>query len=482
MAAVRNRGTAGKTLPSEELSSCCKKASVVRSLSKSASSFHLLYCRQFHKPGDSLLSQPGVCISLKGFTNFIVVLMILFNFRLAAYNISRSYRYLEIVKWPLYILADTASIPPFLAAVYLLVATCISLQAEKLLAAGTVGEKTFLAMVVTNVAMLLVVPPVLLLPVRTNLPASLACIWMTIVVWLKLVSYHMVNSWSRRNGRCEQKTGSEQVATEKQGATCQYTNGATSNGDTAKPVVYPNNLNAADIWYFMFAPTLCYELNFPQRPKIRKIFLFRRTVELIALPLLVCLLLNQWGRPIMGMVVKAYKEKDMWELFKAYIDMVVWNTVCWIIMSFWLFHTCLNWLGELLRFADRNFYRDWWNADSVKSFWNRWNLPVHNWCSRHIYAPLVAAGVPKSFAQLAVFAVSAFFHEYVMSVPLKGLYGWAFIGMAMQLPLFYLYDNVIHERYPNAGNAIILVLFIFAMPAVIVMYYCEYYCILMGHR
>lgn len=36
------------------------------------------------------------------------------------------------------------------------------------------------------------------------------------------------------------------------------------------------------MFYFLFAPTLCYELNFPRSPKINRIFLLRRVVETVS--------------------------------------------------------------------------------------------------------------------------------------------------------------------------------------------------------
>lgn len=46
---------------------------------------------------------------------------------------------------------------------------------------------------------------------------------------------------------------------------------------------YPDNLTLYDLYYFMFAPTLCYELNFPRTFTIRKRFLLKRTLELVSL-------------------------------------------------------------------------------------------------------------------------------------------------------------------------------------------------------
>ena len=40
-------------------------------------------------------------------------------------------------------------------------------------------------------------------------------------------------------------------------------------------------LFCVDLYYFVFTPTLCYELNFPRSPKIRMSFLLRRLLEMV---------------------------------------------------------------------------------------------------------------------------------------------------------------------------------------------------------
>lgn len=42
-------------------------------------------------------------------------------------------------------------------------------------------------------------------------------------------------------------------------------------------VQYPDNLTLPDLYYFLAAPTLCYELNFPRSQRIRK----RSVVQLL---------------------------------------------------------------------------------------------------------------------------------------------------------------------------------------------------------
>lgn len=51
----------------------------------------------------------------------------------------------------------------------------------------------------------------------------------------------------------------------------------------ARPLRCQPCLSIPDLYYFLFAPTLCYELNFPRSPRIRKRFLLRRLLEMVRL-------------------------------------------------------------------------------------------------------------------------------------------------------------------------------------------------------
>jgi diacylglycerol O-acyltransferase-1 len=52
-----------------------------------------------------------------------------------------------------------------------------------------------------------------------------------------------------------------------------------SASNPSERVCYPFNLTLDNLYYFMFAPTLCYELNFPRTPSRRKSFIIKRIVE-----------------------------------------------------------------------------------------------------------------------------------------------------------------------------------------------------------
>jgi len=161
-------------------------------------------------------------------------------------------------------------------------------------------------------------------------------------------------------------------------------------------------------------------------------------------------------------------------LYSCLIFPQIPNHFIWLCMFYLMFHSLLNLIGEILHFADRNFYNDWWNANNVDTFWRTWNMPVHRWCVRHIYIPLVDIGYSKSTASIVVFFISAFFHEYLVSVPLKTFKVWAFLGMMSQIPLSFLstfLEKNVGERW---GNIMVWASLILGQPLCIMVYYHDF--------
>ena len=178
------------------------------------------------------------------------------------------------------------------------------------------------------------------------------------------------------------------------------------------PIIYPKNLSVNNLYYFLFAPTLCYELNFPRSARIRKRFLLRRLGEILVLLSLQYCLGQQWILPILRKLDRPLSQYSVLENTERLLRLALPNHLLWLILFYVYFHSTLNLLAELLRFGDRLFYRDWWNATDLYEFWNRWNTSVHDFCKRHVYTPLVKQfGFNRAIGAFVVFAISAFFHE-----------------------------------------------------------------------
>lgn len=126
--------------------------------------------------------------------------------------------------------------------------------------------------------------------------------------------------------------------------------------------------------------------------------------------------------------------------------MAVPSSYIWLLVFYGLFHAYLNFWGELVRFADRRFYLDWWNANNLGEFWRKWNFPIHSFLMRHCYFPLRRRRVSGTSALLVSFFISAVFHEYLMVGVLGKVNGIAFTMMLANVPLMmvqrFLKDSV----------------------------------------
>lgn len=300
------------------------------------------------------------------------------------------------------------------------------------------------------------------------------------ILFMKLWSYVHVNSWCRATLRSQKDSISgkrrESFSMDRRRDSEEHPE--MSNGLKDKImhdlVQYPDNLNLRDLFYFLLAPTLCYELNFPRTTRIRKRFLVKRILEVLVGANIVLALIQQWMIPSVRNSLVPISDMDVTKATERLLKLAVPNHFIWLCFFYLTFHSFLNLFGEILQFADRNFYCDWWNSSNVEIFWRTWNMPVHRWCVRHLYIPLVELGYSKMKASVIVFFVSAFFHEYLVSVPLKTFNVYAFAGMMAQIPLSFiskLLDRNFGERW---GNLVVWASLILGQPLCIMIYYHDY--------
>lgn len=248
--------------------------------------------------------------------------------------------------------------------------------------------------------------------------------------------------------------------------------------DLEPPFLYfPANLTLPNLLYFCVAPTLCYQLNYPRSPRIRRSYVITYVVRIIIIGAFMVVAIQQYIFPTLHNSLGFVKNKDIIGVAQVVLALSVPNSYAWVLMFYLFFHLWLNLLAELCRFGDRSFYKDWWNSRNISVYWKNWNLPVHHWMLRHLYHPLVSAGVKKWMATIIVFGFSALFHEIILSVPFRCLTMYAFVGMLMQAPLITI-TNYIDKRFDNSflGNVIFWCLFcVIGQPMGIVMLYYDHW-------
>ncbi|XP_018887721.1 diacylglycerol O-acyltransferase 1 isoform X2 [Gorilla gorilla gorilla] len=375
-----------------------------------------------HRLQDSLFSSDSGFSNYRGILNWCVVMLILSNARLFLENLIKYGILVDPIQVVSLFLKDPYSWPAPCLVIAANVFAVAAFQVEKRLAVGALTEQAGLLLHVANLATILCFPAAVVLLVESITPAS---------------------------------AGKK-----------------ASSAAAPHTVSYPDNLTYRDLYYFLFAPTLCYELNFPRSPRIRKRFLLRRILEMLFFTQLQVGLIQQWMVPTIQNSMKPFKDMDYSRIIERLLKLAVPNHLIWLIFFYWLFHSCLNAVAELMQFGDREFYRDWWNSESVTYFWQNWNIPVHKWCIRHFYKPMLRRGSSKWMARTGVFLASAFFHEYLVSVPLRMFRLWAFTGMMAQIPLAWFVGRFFQGNY---GNAAVWLSLIIGQPIAVLMYVHDYY-------
>ncbi|XP_062091063.1 diacylglycerol O-acyltransferase 1B isoform X2 [Humulus lupulus] len=368
-----------------------------------------------------------------GLFNLCIVVLVAVNSRLIIENLMK---YGWLIKsgfwfsstswrdWPLFMCCLT--LPLFPLAAY---------TVEKLVQKKYINEPVvvFLHVIISTTAILC--PVFVILRCDSAVLSGYALIMLACIVWLKLVSYAHSNYDMRALSRLIEK-GEVLLS--------------------SLNVDYNYNVSLKSLAYFMVAPTLCYQPSYPRTAYIRKGWVFRQLVKLIIFTGVMGFIIEQYINPIVKNSQHPLKG-DLLYAIERILKLSVPNLYVWLCMFYCFFHLWLNILAELLRFGDREFYKDWWNAKTVEEYWRMWNMPVHKWMVRHIYLPCLNKGIPK----------------LCIAVPCHIFKLWAFIGIMFQVPLV-LITNYLQNKFRNSmvGNMIFWFIFcILGQPMCVLLYY-----------
>jgi len=454
--------------------------------------------RPVHTPRDSLLSWSSSFHHYEGMFNWGALLLFLSSLRVCLENLLKYGIRVNPMSWIKFLYGDMElnmnifqKFPVLYLIGYSTIPVMNTLLVEIFLTRSHLEWNLACILHTFNLISTLIVPIVIINTLDCGILSSiLVCMSYTILV-LKLVSYIQVNKWCRDRSRRSFLINSQMsgagdflwrrrmktvmnIKEAKKPESSEEEDKTTVSELNQNLVQWPDNQTVADISYFMLAPTLCYELNFPRTNRTRKFFLIRRIFEVSLGTNLMLALIQQWIVPNVIHTLVPFHGLNWPLTLERLLKLSLPNHIIWLVFFYIYFHSFLNTIGELLNFADRDFYQDWWNSSNLEIFWKNWNLPVHKWCTRHVYKPLLQSGVSKLTASTLVFSISAILHEYLLSVPLKMFKPWAFLGMIGQIPLIMISKKVESKYGVRAGNVVMWSSLILGHPLAIMMYYHDY--------
>ncbi|XP_043938137.1 sterol O-acyltransferase 2 [Protopterus annectens] len=174
--------------------------------------------------------------------------------------------------------------------------------------------------------------------------------------------------------------------------------------------------------YFLFCPVLIYRDSYPRTAYIRWKYVAKYFAQVIGGMFYGYFVLLRLCIPLFtAMNKQPFSKKTLvLSLFQATLP-----GTFMLLIAFYLFlHCWLNAFAEMLRFADRMFYQDWWNSTSFSNYYRTWNVVVHDFLFYYVYQDFLWLFGKKmrTAGMLTVFFVSAIAHEYVLTLCLGYFY------------------------------------------------------------
>lgn len=197
---------------------------------------------------------------------------------------------------------------------------------------------------------------------------------------------------------------------------------------------YPANVNYHSYFYFLFAPTLIYQTSYPRTERINWGSAITHFLECFLCVLSIYLIFVRHILPVLPNTRGDYPT-----LTKAVLELMSPAIMIALLSFYGLLHCWMNAWAEITRFADRQFYRDWWNSFNWATYYRKWNVVVHLFLHRHLFVESIEIfRVSKNSAMWITFIISAIFHEYIIAVAF-GFYKPVLFMMFTIPGVFFIY-------------------------------------------
>ncbi|KAF7664595.1 hypothetical protein LDENG_00169510 [Lucifuga dentata] len=222
--------------------------------------------------------------------------------------------------------------------------------------------------------------------------------------------------------------------------------------------------------YFLFCPTLIYRESYPRNAQIRW-----KYVGVTAGMILACLFYGYFI--LVRLCVPIFTPETNQPFSKRTMVLAVFHSILpgmmLLLVCFFAFlHCWLNLFGELLCFADRMFYKDWWNSTSFANYYRTWNVVVHDWLYYYGYRDFLWLSKSKfrTAAMLSVFIVSAVVHEYAFTMG----FGFFYPVMFFLFAIFgVVFNFTMNDKRQSPVFNIIMWMCLFIGQGIQVCLYCQ---------
>lgn len=179
--------------------------------------------------------------------------------------------------------------------------------------------------------------------------------------------------------------------------------------------------------YFLFIPTLVYRDEYPRTRVIRWNYVVSNLAQVVACLLYVYYIFLRFVAQLFSKFSNEHMNTK--NLILSCFACMLPASLMLFIAFFAILHSWMNAWAEMLTFADRLFYRDWWNSRTFSNYYRTWNVVVHDWLYTYVYkdAVTIFGKYNRAAAMSTVFLLSAVVHEFILVVSFGFFYPVLFV-------------------------------------------------------
>jgi len=224
--------------------------------------------------------------------------------------------------------------------------------------------------------------------------------------------------------------------------------------------------------YFLFVPTFIYRDSYPRNAKIKWHNVFNQLFQVFVCSFYMYFIILRFCMPVFKHFNKEHLTVKMFVL--SILSCQLPGGLLLVIIFYGLLHCWLNAFAEMLRFADRMFYTDWWNSTNYSNYFRTWNIVVHDWLYTYIYKDLhhILGKNNRILCQFLILLLSAIFHEYLITLTLGFFYP---IMFPMFAALGFGFMLIKCDKNSNLGNFLTWLSLQIGFGIQISLYSIEYY-------
>ncbi|CAG9326482.1 unnamed protein product [Blepharisma stoltei] len=254
---------------------------------------------------------------------------------------------------------------------------------------------------------------------------------------------------------------------------------AESIGYSEKDLVIPQ-INIKDFakelkryTFFLFVPTLIYRDSYPKIDKsIRWKNLGVHVFDFFGSIVYTTLIFKAFCVPTFKEA--ANNLKDPSKLIISWIVSMLPGTFVFLLLFFAVMHSWFSIWAEILNFADRKFYDDWWNSSDFGTFYRKVSVILYEWMHCYVFIDLMRFSnefIGQKLARYTVYLLGGICCELVIDLSL-GFFS-PFLFILISGPGLYMIS--MKAKTSRLYNVLVWAMLIIVNGLIIMLYSLEYY-------